>query len=193
MKRVFLFSLTLVIATVLVVQAQQDISRPQTSAKVGMSPIRQGNWMLGASLGSLGYGFESESFNLNVDPKVGYFVSDGVVIGLGARLGFATYPNADNYWAYDIKPFVRYFFPEGSSATGRFFGQVGAGIGGSQGGSGVSFAADLGLGYAHFITQSVALEAIVGYNYSKAGGGSATAQNGLGASLGFQIYLPGQR
>lgn len=191
MKRLFLFS-TLIIAGLFTASAQ-DVTRPQTAASVGRAPISQGNWMVGGALGALGYGFESESFNINLNPRAGYFISDGIVIGLGTNLGFATHPDRDNDWNYSVSPFVRYFFPEGASSTGRFFGQLGAGIGGSRGGSGVSFAGDLGLGYAHFITESVALEAVVGYNYSKAGGGSATAQNGLGVSLGFQIYIPGQR
>ncbi|WP_051292619.1 hypothetical protein [Olivibacter sitiensis] len=173
MKRLFLFS-ALVLGGVFTLSAQ-EVSRPQTSASVGRAPIQAGNWMVGGALGSLGYGFESESFNINLNPRAGYFISDGIVIGLGANLGFATHPDTENDWTYSVAPFVRYFFPEGASSTGRFFGQVGAGIGGSRGGSGVSFAGDLGLGYAHFITESVALEAVVGYNYSKAGGGSATA------------------
>ncbi|HWK99234.1 MAG TPA: hypothetical protein VNQ55_04780, partial [Parapedobacter sp.] len=75
MKRVFLFS-ALFLAGVFAVNAQ-DVNRPQTSANVGITPIQQGNWIVGGSLGNLGYSFEGESFNLSLNPRAGYFISDG--------------------------------------------------------------------------------------------------------------------
>ncbi|WP_257656260.1 hypothetical protein [Parapedobacter lycopersici] len=193
MKHLSLFSV-LLLAVIFSASAQQpEVNRPQTSANVGMAPIQQGNWIVGGSLGSLGYSFEGESFNINLNPRAGYFVSDGLAVGLGANVGLATSPDADNVWTYGVAPFVRYYFGQGSSATGRFFGQGEVGIAGSSIGSGADLAFGIGAGYAHFITQSVALEAMVGYNYSKATVANANAQSGLGVSLGFQIYLPGQR
>ncbi|WP_134090708.1 hypothetical protein [Olivibacter sp. XZL3] len=193
MKRVFLFS-ALVLGSFLGLKAQNvDVNKPQMSEDVGLEPIRQGNWMVGGSLGSMGYSFEGKSFNININPRAGYFVSDGIVVGLSLQGGFQSFEgDTPNEWRYGVAPFVRYFFPEGSSATGRFFGQGDIGIAGARGGSDVDFAAGVGLGYAHFITRSVALEAVVGYNYTKAGTANATSQNGLGFNLGFQIYLPGQ-
>lgn len=194
MKHLSLFSALLLVAVFTVSAQQPDINRPQTSASVGMAPVQQGNWIVGGSLGSLGYSFEGESFNINLNPRAGYFVSDGLAVGLGANVGLITQSgDEDNYWTYGVAPFVRYYFPQGSSATGRFFGQGEVGIAGSSGGAGADLAFGLGAGYAHFITQSVALEAMVGYNYSKATVANASAQSGLGVSLGFQIYLPGQR
>lgn len=191
MKRVFLFSV-LFLAGVFVANAQ-DINKPQTSASVGMTPIQQGNWIVGGSLGSLGYSFEGENFNISLNPRAGYFVSDGVAIGLGLVGSLATVPDDDDVWGYGIAPFVRYYFPQGSSATGRFFAQGDVGISGSSPGSGASLALGANVGYAHFITNSVALEVSAGYNYSKATVSGSTGQSGLGVALGFQIYLPGQR
>lgn len=193
MKHVSLF-LTMLLAVAFTANAQRpDVNRPQTSADVGIAPVQQGNWIVGGGIGSLGYSFEGESFNINLGPRAGYFVSDGLAIGLGANVGLATSPDADNIWSYGVAPFVRYYFPQGSSASGRFFGQGEVGIQGSSIGSGADLALGVGAGYAHFITQSVALEAMLGYNYSKATVANATAQSGLGVSLGFQIYLPGRR
>ena len=90
-------------------QVQID-TRPQTSADVGMSPIKQGNWMVGGSVGSLGYSFESKSFNINLSPRAGYFVTDGLAIGAQANLGLRTVDEGDNEWGYGIAPFVRYYF-----------------------------------------------------------------------------------
>src|SRR5690606_7480967 len=174
--------------------AQVEIeTRPQTSADVGMDPIKQGSWMVGGSIVSLGYSVEGKSFNINVNPRAGYFVTDGLAIGAQANLGFTSVKDADNEWGYGISPFVRYYFPGGASATGRFFGQGDIGIGGSSAGSDVSLNLGANVGYAHFITQTVALEAMFGYNYSKANIDAANKQSGLGVSVGFQIYLPGRR
>ena len=165
---------------------------PQHSADVGIATIQQGNWMVGGSIGSLGYSFEAESFNIQVSPRAGYFVSDGVAVGAQANLGFTSVNNGKNEWGYGIAPFVRYYFPGGASATGRFFGQGDVGIAGSSAGDDVSLNVGLNAGYAHFITQTVALEAMLGYNYSKANiSSSSDKASGLGISVGFQIYLPG--
>lgn len=172
----------------------QQITAPQTSANVGASPIQQGNWIVGGSIGSIGYSFEGETFNVNIMPQAGYFISDGVAIGLTAGGGLQTVKDGDNVWNYKVAPFVRYYFPEGASSTGRFFGQGDLGISGASAGSesDTSFAFGINAGYAHFITQNVALEAMAGYNYSKSDVANAKAQTGLGVSVGFQIYLPGK-
>ena len=191
MKRVFLFS-ALFLVDGLGVQAQ-DVNRPQTSANVGMTPIQQGNWIIGGSVGNIGYSFEGEIFNIELNPRAGYFVTDGIAVGLGLTGLFTAVSGQDNVFGYGVAPFVRYYFPEGSSSTGRFFAQGDVGIAGSSPGSGASLALGANVGYAHFITQSVALEATVGYNYSKATVSGSSGQSGLGAAVGFQIYLPGQR
>ena len=191
MKRVFLFS-ALFLAGVFAVNAQ-EVNRPQTSASVGITPVQQGNWIVGGSLGSLGYSFEGESFSLSVNPRAGYFISDGVALGLGLTGSVYTAPESDAVWGYGVAPFVRYYFPEGSSASGRFFAQGDVGIAGSSLGSGATLALGANVGYAHFITQSVALEATLGYNYSKATVSGAEKASGLNVGLGFQVYLPGQR
>ncbi|SFC51299.1 hypothetical protein SAMN05421747_11316 [Parapedobacter composti] len=191
MKRVLLFSALFLVGTF--AANAQEINKPQTAANVGMAPIQQGNWMVGGSLGSLGYSFEGENFNIRVEPRAGYFISDGVAIGLGLLGSLYTAPESDAVWGYGVAPFVRYYFPEGASSTGRFFAQGDVGISGSSPGSGASLALGANVGYAHFVTNSVALEVTAGYNYSKATVSGSTGQNGLGVALGFQIYLPGQR
>ena len=166
---------------------------PQASADVGMKPIKQGNWMVGGSIGNIGYGFEGKVFNISVSPRAGYFVSDGVAIGAQVNLGLKAVKDLDNEYHYGVSPFVRYYFPGGASATGRFFGQGEIGIAGSSAGDKVGLNVGANVGYAHFITQTVALEAMLGYNYSKANVDTGDKATGLGVSLGFQIYLPGKR
>lgn len=177
----------------LTTQAQRVETTPQTSANVGLTPIKQGNWMVGGSIGNIGYSFEGDQFNINLNPRAGYFITDGLAIGAQASLGFTAIKGDDNVYNYGISPFVRYYFPGGASASGRFFGQGDVGIAGSQPGSDVSLALGANVGYAHFITQTVALEVMTGYNYSKANVNSGGGQSGLGVAVGFQIYLPGKR
>ncbi len=177
----------------LTTQAQRVETTPQTSANVGLEPIKQGNWMVGGSIGNIGYSFEGDQFNINLNPRAGYFITDGLAIGAQASLGFTAIKGDDNVYNYGISPFVRYYFPGGASASGRFFGQGDIGIAGSKPGSDVSLALGANVGYAHFITQTVALEVMTGYNYSKANVNSGGGQSGLGLAVGFQIYLPGRR
>lgn len=175
--------------------AQVDVTTPQMAENVGSTPVQQGNWMVGGSIGSAGYSFEGEEFNLNLAPKAGYFISDGFAIGLGLNAGVTAGSDRKPAWNYGVMPFARYYFPEGASSTGRFFGEGSVGISGEayEGDSETSFAFGVNAGYAHFITESVALEGTVGYNYSKANISGADAQSGLGFAVGFQIYLPGRR
>lgn len=168
----------------------QEINRPQTSARVGNSPIQQGNWMVGGGIGSLGYSFEGKNFNINVLPSAGYFISDGIALGVQLKGSLNALSGQENIWGYGLTPFVRYYFPQGSTATGRFFAHGNIGVEGSRPGAGASLALGANLGYSHFVTNSVALELTAGYNYSKATAINAVAQTGLGVGLGFQIYLP---
>ncbi|MEJ5054080.1 hypothetical protein [Sphingobacterium sp. MYb382] len=188
-----LLSAALLSVMALGAQAQKIETRPQTSANVGLTPIKTGNWMVGGSLANMGYSFEGKAFNVAVQPRAGYFVSDGIAVGAQANLGLIAVKDYDNVWNYGIAPFVRYYFPEGSSSTGRFFGQGDIGIAGSSAGKSVSLALGANVGYAHFITQTVALEVTAGYNYTKANVNLGEKSSGLGVGLGFQIYLPGKR
>ncbi|MBO6212720.1 hypothetical protein SAMN05421738_110108 [Algoriella xinjiangensis] len=169
----------------------QDVTTPQTSANVGSTPIKEGNWLVGGSIGSLGYSFEGENFNINLSPQAGYFISDGFAVGLTTGFGLQTVKDHDNIYQYKLMPFARYYFPEGASSTGRFFGQGEVGITGAKSGgvSDTSFGFGVNAGYAHFITRNVALEGMLGYNYSKSNLANAEAQNGLGLAVGLQIYL----
>ncbi len=199
MKNLFLMS-ALVLGGLVTANAQstvkstiQSIEAPKLSEKVGMTPIKKGNWMVGGAVGSLGYSFEGENFNINVMPKAGYFITDGIALGLETGVGFQTIKDGDNVWNYTFMPFARYYFPEGASETGRFYGNGKIGISGASATGGdnneTSFAFGVGLGYSHFVSRNVALEAEVGYNYSKSNAATASAQNGLGVAVGFQIFL----
>jgi len=189
----FTFLFTLLLGYAVSSQAQNIETKPQTSANVGLEPIKKGNWMVGGSLGNLGYSFEGKAFNIQLQPRAGYFINDGLAVGAQANLGLTAVKDLDNEWGYGIAPFVRYYFPGGATQSSRFFTQGDIGIAGSSKGNDVALAIGANVGYAHFITQSVALEATLGYNYSKANVNMGDKATGLGIGLGFQVYLPGQR
>ncbi len=158
-----------------------------------VEPVQKGNWMVGASLGSLGYAFESEQFNINLAPQAGYFVQDNLALGLKLGLGWVTVKNADNFFTYELSPFVRYYFPNAAAGNGRFFLQGDIGVTGtSAANTDAALKVGANVGYAHFLNRNVAVEVTAGYNYSESNFPGADSQSGLGVAAGFQIYLPGR-
>src|SRR5690606_40296404 len=106
-------------------------------ANVGLDPIKRGNWMVGGSLGNIGYSFEGKAFNIQLQPRAGYFINDGLAVGAQANLGLTAVKDLDNEWGYGIAPFVRYYFPGGATQSSRFFTQGDIGITGSSKGNDV--------------------------------------------------------
>ncbi|WP_299699718.1 hypothetical protein [uncultured Pontibacter sp.] len=195
MKRIYLLSALLIfLSTAVFAQDVEDLPRPQTSAPVANDAIQQGNWIVGASVANVGHNFKSETFSLDLTPRAGYFISDNAVVGAQTQLGLSIYSGGESF-RYGITPFVRYYFPEGASNTGRFFGEAVVGIAGSsdedsEGDSVFSRVYGISGGYAYFIARNVALEGMLNLIRSNANvdfGGSST---GLSISLGLQIYLP---
>ena len=195
MKHTFLLILAF-FATGLIATAQTDIPRPQVKAPVAGDAIQQGNWLIGANVGNLGYNFKSETFSFEIMPRAGYFVSDNAVIGAQTQLGLIAYDNGERFY-YGLTPFVRYYFPEGARASGRWFGEALVGFAGSSlqnSDEDAIFSSVIGLraGYAHFVARNVALEGSIGYTRTNADIDVGTSVSGLGFGLGFNIYLPGK-
>ena len=198
MKRYFLLT-SFLLATIFTAFGQESpaIALPPTSAPVADEALSTGNWVIGGSLGSIGLNFSSGTFSINMVPHAGYFVTDNFALGAQTTLGLTAYDGGTNF-SYGIAPFLRYYFGAGGRASGRFFGELGAGLAGSSLAGNPSDEAFSGLlnlraGYAHFITQNVALEGTLGYNLSGADLQSVSSVSGLGLIFGFQIYLPGRR
>lgn len=182
-------------ASVFIASAQ--VTTPQTSSPSQETAIREGNWIIGGRLGSTSYNFDSENFNLTVEPQAAYFISDNVAVGAGVTLGLDAYDGGTAF-NYGVAPLIRYYFPEGATPTSRWFGEGRVGIAGSHikdsdDDEPVSLLIGISGGYSHFITPSVALEATLGYTYSKADVNAGAGISGLGLGFGFQIYLPGRR
>ncbi len=151
--------------------------------------------MVGAGIGNIGHNFSSETFSFDLSPRAGYFISDNAVIGAQVQLG-ATIWSGENLFRYGLVPFARYYFPEGSAPTHRWFGEAVLGIAGStqpgeDTGTVVSRVYGISAGYAHFVASNVALEGMVNLIRSNANVDvDDNTQTGLSLSLGLQIYLP---
>lgn len=173
-----------------------QITTPQTSSASQEAAISQGNWMIGAGLGSTNYNFDTERFNIQVNPRAAYFITDNVAVGAQIELGLTAMDGGTNF-SYGVAPLIRYYFPEGATPTSRWFAEGTVGIGGShekgnKGDEPVSLLLGISGGYSHFVSRTVALEAALGYTYNKSDVGADTGMSGLGLTLGFNIYLPGQ-
>lgn len=159
----------------------------------------KGNMMVGANLGNIGGTFQDggSRFNLNLTPKLGWFIKDDLAIGGEVNLGLGT-GNDQTDFIYGIGAFGRYFIKDKSievSRRARWFLEASAGFNGvntkagdvstNTNGLGIGF----GPGIAYFITPNVGLEALLKYDLT-VGFGSSTTAHRVGLNVGFQIYLP---
>ncbi|UEG53471.1 hypothetical protein LLH06_00575 [Mucilaginibacter daejeonensis] len=160
--------------------------------------IQKGNVLVGGDLANLNLGLDnSKRVSFDIMPKAAWFVQDNLALGGYVRFGIDGAKNSATTTRYGIGALGRYYAgPEMEVVKhGRFFGEVNVGVGGvnvSDGG-GKTNGLDLGFGpgFAYFITPNVGLETLLKYQ-GVIGFGSATTQNALNLSFGFQIYLPGQ-
>ena len=151
------------------------------------------------------------SFSLT--PRVGYFITDGLAIGLEASFrlsrekvdyignGGAVFPNVQglddqitNTSTYALGPFVRYYFKNGIYAE--------AGIGYSRQNTDYEdelqnleietefFSYEIGAGYALFFNNSVSLEPFLSYQFeSQTQNENETDTSGLNLGVGFTFYF----
>ncbi|MBE7175950.1 MAG: hypothetical protein INR69_06075 [Mucilaginibacter polytrichastri] len=162
--------------------------------------IQKGNVMVGGNISDISFGLDNPNpFSLSLNPKAAWFISDGVALGVDAKLGIlAPGKGAGTAINYGVGALGRYYGSTGANTVlnnSRFFGEATIGINGinpagnegSTNGLGFSF----GPGYTYFITESVGIEALLKYTGTVGFGESAYAHS-LGLGIGFQIYLPGK-
>lgn len=149
----------------------------------------KGNKMVGVGVAGINFASQSGSseFNINLNPNVAWFIQDNFALGGGVQIGYSKPENVDGIFSYGITPLARYYFT--SNSSNGLFGQVNLLFGGysQSGNSGTQVGAGAGLGYDWFITKNVALEAGLGYMYTKPE--SVDAIHNVGLNLGFQIFL----
>jgi hypothetical protein len=151
----------------------------------------EGTWMLGGSA-STGLYFQTDNnyFSLGISPSMGYFLADNLAAGASIPLSFLTEEDYRSI-GYGITPFVRYYF--GPPSEFMFFVTGSFGIQGWSNkyddttNSSSSITGRAGVGGSYFLNESIGLEIILGYSYSKTKDLDPTSNIAL--RLGFQIYF----
>ncbi|MEM6298044.1 MAG: hypothetical protein AAF740_05075 [Bacteroidota bacterium] len=130
--------------------------------------------------------------NLNFTPSVGYFFTDGLVLGLGTQLNLRNVndPNREEWlgWEGDLSlsPFGRYYVGETT-----FFAQL-------QGSYGTSFTEgaldvwgwSVGAGYAAFLNDNISIEPTVSYFRRSSSNNDITFRDhGVLFGVNFGLYL----
>jgi hypothetical protein len=163
--------------------------------------IQKGNIMVGGTLSNFQVDFQKDNtkFGMDITPKVGWFIKDGLAIGGYVDVGLVTAKLSGTQTTYGIGAFGRYFIEDKNvrklefSKRTRFFLEANAGFGGSSDSyvdvSTTGLDLGVGPGIAYFITPNVSLEGLLKYNLT-VGFGNSTTNNRLNLGIGFQIYLP---
>jgi len=172
-------------------------------SSIAVAQTQQGNIMVGGDISNFNLNFlgggGGTAFQMDLTPKVAYFIKDGLALGGYGRLSLVTAKDAGTATTYGIGALGRYFVEDKNvrklefSKRSRFFVEANAGFGGSSNSktSASTTGLDLGVGpgVAYFITPNVSLEALLKYELT-VGFGSATTSNRLNLGIGFQVYLP---
>jgi hypothetical protein len=162
-----------------------------------VTQIRRGNLMVGADVANLDLTLGgSGTFQASLTPKLGLFFRDKIAAGAYGVFGITTAKEAGTTTNYGAGLFGRYFTGntnEDLFRQGRFFFEGNAGVEGvsfANGSSTTGLGMGAGPGFSYFISNNVALEALLKYN-GIIGFGSRPYQSNVGLHVGFQIYLPG--
>lgn len=168
-------------------------------ASMASAQLQKGNVLVGGNIANFNLGLnEGSVYNISLQPKAAWFVSDNFALGAYVQFGIAGAKDAATTLTYGVGPLARYYVnnPQVNVLKhGRWFGEGNVGIGGenvSKGGNSTNgLNLGVGPGYAYFITPNVGLETLLKYN-GTVGFGNETYSNNIGLSVGLQIYLPGR-
>lgn len=153
-------------------------------------PITRSTFLIGGSASAGFYtgvyetGGTSSNLSINFTPSAGYFIMDGLAIGLAPRVYFYLSDNS-TFTTLGLSPFAKYYFQNGfvvrldigySFSTGESYSNSSLGFGG-------------GLGYAYFLNSNVALELFLNEYINVNESSSNSVSNSLYFSLGLQAFL----
>lgn len=163
-----------------------------------MAQTDQGGWLLS---GASDLGFTSgkqdndqkdATSNFGLDVQGGYFFMDNFAAGL--MIGFNSSKTGDvSSSEFGVGPFVRYYAPF------KLFGQLSYKFGSSKDDDGTSdFKVKtgdfgIGVGYAAFLNDHVAIEPMLGYDLTSmkvdASGAESVSGGQFGINIGIAVYL----
>ncbi|MEL6560792.1 MAG: outer membrane beta-barrel protein [Bacteroidota bacterium] len=173
----------------------------------------KGNMLLG---GSVNFSYTDNDFDtgsstndistntsLNINPSFGYFIADNFVVGANIGLSFfSSESDSGNLTTSSngvtFGPFARYYTDSG------LFGTVGFGFGssnfeqesdfGDADFTSSTFSWNIGVGYAIFLNESIAIEPLISYNRSVSDpntdvGDERNILSSINVGAGFNIYF----
>lgn len=166
--------------------------------------LEKGNVLVGADFANFRIALKAGQLTeLQLTPRAAWFIKDNVAIGPYLGLDYSAVKDSYDKFVYGVGGFGRYYVNKPNLSPlkhGLFFGEVNAGIGGtnfngktpenpdySTNGLDLGF----GAGYAYFITTNISFETLLKYN-GTLGFGQEAYTNYLNLALGFAIYLPGK-
>jgi len=144
-----------------------------------IAQTEKGNWLLG---GSGSFNRNKYSSQLQLNPKVGYFIVKNLAVGLD--LSYFRLQSVFKDKAYEmigVGTFLRYYFL--GNERGKFFTEASYSVSKYISENTWTNYYNAGLGYSYFINKNVALE--IGANI---GQGKNTPLQ-FGFNFGFQIHL----
>jgi hypothetical protein len=140
--------------------------------------------------GSLSLQTTKNNSNFSFNPNIGFFPANNFALGAGLNLNFSKQGEVKNN-IVGFGPYARYYF--GKTTTKPFFTVEGSYLNSkyeTSGGSKLSssgFGFLVGLGFAAFVNDVVAVEGLTGYNYSDFNDNPGSG--GFTMRLGFQLYF----
>jgi outer membrane protein len=197
MKKLVLFSF--LFASLFSANAQFEQGRMLAGGRGSLSIVKDKNKVGNTSV------VTGTNVNFTLTPQFGYFIMDNLAVGAELQFGVSSFNPKDNGFSSSstvntlIGPFARYYFEPG------IFVQGGFGLGSQstkfEAGNGttteikfVTSRVNLGVGYALFLNDNVAVEPMIMYQSMvnreiDSDPVEKDVDNGIYISVGFQIYL----
>ena len=143
---------------------------------------------------------KGKSTSINFSPKVGYFIIDGLLIGIDIPIWRKKEFIEDNSFTLSLLsagPMVRYYYGKGKFMPfvegEAVFGQIKEKSVPPYPKTNITNVSG-GIGFAVFLTEKVSFEALVGYKYLKAVKVDDPTEtvwytNAIGVAIGFMVLL----
>ena len=162
------------------------------TGSTAFSQTEKGSTMVG---GALNLQTTKHNSSFAVTPNIGFFAANNFAVGGTLNLNFSKQGDVKNT-QFGVGPFLRYYL--GKTQTKPFIMTEGnflssnyestdpvTNVKTKTKANGVGFL--VGLGFAAFVNEVVAVEGLTGYNYSDFKG--STGSGGFTMRLGFQLYF----
>jgi outer membrane protein len=181
-----------------------------TMFNVAFAQFNKGRMIVGGAVGfqtttekQTGTTPTAKENTFSLSPNFGYFVANKFAVGLNLNLSNTTEKYSGGSYDYKIitrsfiaSPFVRYYFGPGIFVQGQYgIGSAKSGYDDPSSSNTTKYAVSqwsLGIGYAYFLNDHVAIEPSVKYQSSvlkEKGQDIKDTNSGIAINIGFQIYL----